>query len=344
MRKLVSSVLLVSTTLASVAHAEPPAAPAPATEAPASAAPAAAPTPEVLKEAADHYQRGLSLYGEGEFVLALVEFERAYQLTPNYRVLYNIGQVRIQLGRYAKGREALEEYLKQGGTSINAERTAAVTKDLEMLAERTAMLNVVVNEPGADVAVDGRVVGQSPLAAPLVIDAGEHTLDVRKVGFYDKSSQVTLAGRDEIEVKVDLLKIPEVQASPVIVEQHTDKPASNKTARTAAYVGWAATGAFAVTAGVFGYLGIKKANDLESARTDLGVQTSQLDNLKSSASNLLLAADIAGGAAAIAGGISLYLTLSSREHPAQPSAPKPGTVSSLGLGFGPQGVRLHGEF
>jgi tetratricopeptide (TPR) repeat protein len=341
MRNVISSVLLVSTTLASVAHAQAPAA---AADAPASTAPAAAPTPEVLKESADHYQRGLSLYGEGEFVLALVEFERAYQLTPNYRVLYNIGQVRIQLGRYAKGREALEEYLKQGGDSINAERTTAVKKDLEMLAERTAVLSVVVSEPGADVAVDGRVVGVSPLAAPLVIDAGEHTLDVRKGGFYDKSSQVTLAGRDQIEVKLDLLKIPEAQASRVIVEQHTDKPQATKTARTAAYVGWAATGTFAVTAGVFGYLGIKKANDLESMRTNFGVTTSQLDSTKSSASNLLLAADIAGGVAAIAGGVSLYLTLSSREHSAQPSAPKPGTVSSLGLGFSPQGVRLNGEF
>jgi tetratricopeptide (TPR) repeat protein len=340
MRIVISSVLVASMSLASVASAQ---APAPAVDAPASAPPAS-PTPEALKEAADHYQRGLSLYGEGEFVLALVEFERAYQLTPNYRVLYNIGQVRIQLGRYAKGREALEEYLKQGGASINAARTEAVKKDLDMLAERTAMLSVLVNEPGADVAVDGRVVGVSPLTGPLVIDAGEHTLDVRKAGFYDKSSQVTLAGRDQIEVKLELLKIPEAQASRVIVER-TDKAPPTKAMRTAAYVGWTATGTLAVTAGVLGYFGITKANQLESMRTDYGVSRAQLDGAKSNASTLLLAADITGGLAAVAGGVSLYLTIASREHPPQPSSPKPGTVStSMGLGFSPQGIRLRGTF
>ena len=335
MRILVSSVLL-ATTLASVARAEAPAA------APASAAAPAAPTAEALKEAAEHYQRGLSLYGEGEFVLALVEFERAYQLTPNYRVLYNIGQVRIQLGRYAKGREALEEYLKQGGSSINAARVEAVNKDLAMLAERTAMLNVIVNEPGADVSVDTRVVGVSPLAAPLVIDAGEHTVEVRKAGFYDKSTQVTLAGRDKIEVKLDLLKIPEAQAARVIVE-HPDKPAPTKN-RTAAYVGWTATGTLAVTAGVLGYFGITKANQLASLRTTYGVTRGQLDSTKSSASSLLLAADIAGGVALVAGGVSLYLTLS-RERPSQPSSPKPGAVgTTIGLGFSPREIRLRATF
>src|SRR6187431_3094612 len=79
-------------------------------EAPASAStPSPAISAEVLKEAGERYARGLSLYGDGEFLLALVEFERAYQLSNNYKVLYNIGQVRIQLGRYAKAKEALED-------------------------------------------------------------------------------------------------------------------------------------------------------------------------------------------------------------------------------------------
>ena len=101
----------------------PAAAAAPSAQAPTAAPSAQAPAPpsaEVLKEAGERYARGLSLYGDGEFLLALVEFERAYQLSNNYKVLYNIGQVRIQLGRYAKAKEALEEYLKIGGSSLSA--------------------------------------------------------------------------------------------------------------------------------------------------------------------------------------------------------------------------------
>src|SRR4051812_42022924 len=173
-----------------------PEAPAPATAA------TAPPSAEVLKEAGERYARGLSLYGDGEFLLALVEFERAYQLSNNYKVLYNIGQVRIQLGRYAKAKEALEDYLKAGGANLSADRTQAVHKDLATLAERTASLNVVTPEAGADISLDGKIIGTSPLTAPLIVDAGEHNLVLHKSGFYDSAQSVTLAGHDQLELKV----------------------------------------------------------------------------------------------------------------------------------------------
>ena len=303
----------------------------------ADAAAESAPTPQAMKEAGERYERGLSLYSGGEYLLALVEFERAYQLAPNYRVLYNVGQVRIQLARYSKAREALEEYLRQGGDEINAERRKAVEADLQMLAERTAKLAIVSNEPGADIALDGVGVGTTPLAEPIVVDAGEHTVEVRKNGFYGKSSHVTLAGRDDLEVRLDITKIPESKA--VVVEGGSSRPD-----RSLVWVGWAATGALAVGAGVVGYLGVTKANDLESMRTDYGVTRNQLDDTKNSARTLFMISDIAGAAAVLTAGASLYFTLatsgsSSSEKPPQ-QQPKP----KVGLGVTPFGVRVSGAF
>jgi tetratricopeptide (TPR) repeat protein len=316
--------------------------PADAKPADAAAAPAegaAQPTPQALKEAAERYERGLSLYSGGEYLLALVEFERAYQLAPNYRVLYNVGQVRIQLARYSKAREALEEYLRQGGEEINAERRKAVEADLQMLAERTAKLAIASNEPGADIAVDGVSVGTTPLAEPVVVDAGEHTVEVRKNGFYPKSSHVTLAGRDDLEVRLDITKMPESKA--VVLESGPNKGPD----RSLVWVGWAATGALAVGAGVVGYLGVTKANDLESMRTDYGVTRQQLDDTKNSARTLFMISDIAGAAAVLTAGASLYFTLatsgsssSEKAPPAQQPKPK------VGVGVTPFGVRVSGAF
>ncbi len=305
----------------------------------APAATAAGPSEENLKVAGERYQRGLASYAEGEYVLALVEFERAYQLAPNYRVLYNIGQVRIQLGRYAKAREALEEYLKQGGEEVAADRKKGVQTDLEMLGERTATLNVYVNEDGADISVDGAVVGTSPLSVPLVVDAGEHTVRVHKQGFYDKSSQVTLAGRDEVEVRAELSKLPEAPQS-VVVERPQVRQKDS-----AIWIGWATTGALAAGAGVAGYLGVTKANDLESMRTDYGVSRKKLDDTKSSARSLFIVADIVGGAAVIAGGISLYLTLSGSSSAER--APRPATpprAANLKFDVGPGSMAVSGTF
>ncbi|HWA70816.1 MAG TPA: PEGA domain-containing protein [Polyangiaceae bacterium] len=325
--------------IAPLASAQPAATDAPAAPAIADAAPAAAPTPEAIKEAAERYQRGLSIYAEGEYLLALVEFERAYQLAPNYRVLYNIGQVRIQLARYAKALEALQEYLKQGGDEIANERREAVMNDLKMLGERTAKLRLTINEPGADISIDGVLVGTAPLAEPIVVDAGEHTVEVRKGGFYDKSSFVTVAGREEAEVKVDLVKMP----PSAVVERHTDRYVEQKPDRSLMWIGWTATGTLAVGAGVVGYLGVTKANDLESMRTDYGVSKNKLDETKNSARTLFMVSDIMGAAAVVAGGVSLYLTLSSSSS-APEKPPASSTAPKVGLGVGPGSVKISGTF
>src|SRR5688572_11738325 len=54
---------------------QPAPSPAPAAE-PAAAAP---PSPEVLLEAKQRFDRGFELYEEGEYPLALIEFNRAYE-------------------------------------------------------------------------------------------------------------------------------------------------------------------------------------------------------------------------------------------------------------------------
>ncbi|MGC4091691.1 MAG: PEGA domain-containing protein [Polyangiaceae bacterium] len=337
---------------ASSAPAPAPAAPgAPSAEAPAAAnapsttagAEAAQPTPQALKEAGERYTRGLSLYSGGEYLLALVEFERAYQLAPNYRVLYNVGQVRIQLARYSKAREALEEYLKQGGDEINAERRKAVEADLQMLAERTAKLSIVSNEPAAEISLDGFAIGITPLAEPVVVDAGEHSVEVRKNGYYGKTTRVTLAGRDDLEVRLDITKIPESKA--VVVQGPTT---AQRPEKSLVWVGWATTGALAVGAGVVGYLGVTKANDLESMRTDYGVSRQQLDDTKNSARTLFMISDIAGAAAVLVGGASLYFTLannssSNTSGPEKAPAPQP-AKPKVGFGVTPYGVRVSGAF
>src|SRR5687768_4278200 len=89
--------------------ADPPPTAAPA--APATGAPADDAADPYKVEARQRYDRGIRLYAEGEFALAVIEFERAYTLVPDYRVLYNIGQVRIQLAQYARARKSLDQYL-----------------------------------------------------------------------------------------------------------------------------------------------------------------------------------------------------------------------------------------
>lgn len=44
-------------------------------------------------EARVHYAQGVDLYKDGKFEQASIAFERAYEIAPSYKILWNIGQV-----------------------------------------------------------------------------------------------------------------------------------------------------------------------------------------------------------------------------------------------------------
>jgi hypothetical protein len=296
-----------------------------------------------MEEAKQRFDRGLDLYTEGEYPLALIEFRRAYELVPNYRVLYNIGQVSIQLGQYANARRALEEYVQKGGDTIPADRRAAVTKDLSMLEQRTAFVEITVNIPGSDVLVDDVAVGKAPLSAALLVDAGIHRVIVRHPGYLQRNDQVTLAGGDRQSLAVTLELEPPEKSTIVVREREVQ---SNS---TLVIGGWVTTGALATAAVVTGVLGAGKAKDLKNLRTadpretsDLGAK---LDDTKSSARTLLLVSDVCSGAAVVVGGLSLWFTLNPLEQSSEgPVAASGDSARPLQLGYEANQLKLRGSF
>jgi tetratricopeptide (TPR) repeat protein len=299
----------------------------------APAAPAAGPSEAAIREASDHYEAGLELYADGEFKRAAIEFDRAYELVPNYRALYNIGQVRIQLHDYARAMKALQAYLKEGGDKIDAARKKAVDDDLAMLATRTATLVIETGEPGVEIFVDGQPAGVTPLSEPLLLDTGDRRLTLRKEGFHHREETITLASKDALTMRFDLRKVEKARDQVVYVA-----PSAQASDRTAWIWGtWSATAAFAAGAGVTGILGINAAEDLGEQRQKLGASSDQLESAQSRAVTLLRVADILGGAAIVTGGVALYLTLS------KPASPKE-KPKRAELKFTPRAVTLRTTF
>jgi hypothetical protein len=64
-------------------------------------------SPEQVSSARVHFLRGVESYKEGAFDIAVVEFTRAYEIAPNFRVLYNIAQSQAERHDYAA---ALSQY------------------------------------------------------------------------------------------------------------------------------------------------------------------------------------------------------------------------------------------
>jgi hypothetical protein len=306
---------------------------------------------EAKKKAKEHFETGLKLYEDSDYSLALIEFERAYSFVPDFRVLYNIGQVSIQLGRYAKASQALEHYLNDGGAKIPAARAASVRNDLKMLEGRTAHLRVHSNVEGADILLDDSLLSKTPVTEPLLVDAGEHRITLQKPGYVTRSQPLVLAGRDESTVEADLVEEPKAPQLPerpplvtlaippqnaIVVPPPPPPPPPNEWL----YVGWGATGLLAVGWAVTGIIGVRAASDLHNALNQ-PTNGSELQSLKNKARGWLLAADITGAAAVVTGGTTLYFTL---KHPNREQPTSHAGVSGINLGLGTGTVQFSGTF
>ena len=323
--------------------------PHPALAGEAEATPGAAvkdPESQARTEAAERFQKGLAFYGEGDFQLALIEFERAHQLVPDFRVLYNIGQVAIQLGRFARARTALEAYLREGNAQLDQERSAAVSKDLEMLRGRTAFLVLSGAPDGAEVLIDDLPQGETPLAGPLLLDAGEHRVVVRKAKHRLFTRWLTLAGAERLELSAALEA--DVDNSVIGVQpgqvQPVPEPPKSVERASSPYLtaGWVAAGSLAAGAIATGITGLVHANDLQALRAEPNPDRAALEATSAQASTWFLATDILAATALATAGVTLYFTLAQHDTTSHSSASA--QTQSLKLSVGPGSVRLFGTF
>jgi hypothetical protein len=172
------------------------------------------------KAAGEHYQRGLEIVSEhcrlpqgcGDYQAALDEFEQAYALSPNFEVLYNIGQANLALGRPRKAIDALERYLADGSEKVPPVRRAEVERQIAQLESSFGQLGVTTEPSGARVTVDGADIGTTPLSAVVKVVAGTHVVSASRPGAATVTRVVTLTEGQQETVNLALPDLPVASA------------------------------------------------------------------------------------------------------------------------------------
>lgn len=287
-----------------------------------------------VAQARKHFNQGLKLYKDGDFDAALVQFERAYAMKPNYKVLYNIAQSYFELHQYVEARDALRRYLKEGEGSIEADRRTAAEGDLADLERRIAHVLLQVNVDGATVYIDGKKVGVTPLAARVDVSEGQRTVSVEAPDRGSKQRVVRLAGGEEQTVEVQF-EAQAAAATPGAAGPAASGP--QKQADQGLGVGFWATGigalALGAGAGVTGFLALQAQDDHKAALGRFPATQSELDDSRDKAKTFALTTDILAGGAIICAGVATVLFITHDSGNAQ-----------VGLGVGPGNVSLQGKF
>lgn len=305
--------------------------------------------PASREEAQARFRRGLELYEENDFRTALVEFQRAYDLAPSFRILYNIAQVQYQLQDYAGALLAFERYLADGGEQIDRARRREVDKDIERLRVRVATLEIVV-EPGVEIHVDDVLVGVTPLSSPVVVSAGRRKVSARLDGHVAVTRVVDVAGGDTVSLEFDMVDtkpapapvVPVREPAPAVVEAPAPAPAVAldlpvDDEHAVPWVGWAVTGALAAGATVTGVLALRASGDLEDKRETPDVGRVALDDASRETKRWAIATDVLMAGAIVAGGVSLYWTL-------RPEREAPQSNSAVQWHVGPTSMGVIGAF
>lgn len=179
------------------------------TPAPLRAQPAVPPPAPTAKDSADakrHFEVGLKLYAERAFLEALGEFEASYRLGGRPSALKNMAQCHRDLKHFAEAYETYARMLAIHDAQLAPAEKAVIRSTLEELAVLTGTLKIAVSEDAADVELDGKSLGGTPLAAPKRVGLGGHKVRVTKAGFEPFEKDVALSSEQVLEMTVKLDK------------------------------------------------------------------------------------------------------------------------------------------
>ncbi len=185
--------------------------------------PARPKTPQ-QEEADRHFGSGVTLYKEGKFTEALAEFERAYEIAPHPLVLYNIAGCHRELSRYGEAVRYYRRFLDEGKDVVSKTRLDNAQAELTDILARVARVTVQVTVDGAELSLDGEVLGTTPLEMPLVLPPGEHRLTARVPGHRDAVRVVKVASGDELEVELSPAPAPAEPSEPARAKAPTRRP------------------------------------------------------------------------------------------------------------------------
>lgn len=162
------------------------------------------PSPAATAEARERYQRGVALFDERNYTAAMVEFQRAYELTRNPAVLFNISATHELSGHFVEALDAMHSYERDAPQELVARRRPEVDAALTRLRQRVGTVVVRFDAPELEVRVDGLVRASSEARAGLRVSAGRHRVSISAPHFQRREEEFDIAGGTTVSLSEPL--------------------------------------------------------------------------------------------------------------------------------------------
>jgi len=292
------------------------------------------PSDEDVDTARSHFKAGVDYYKDGDLNAALVEFKRSYAAVSNYRILYNIGQVCRELRDYTEAERYFKQYLKQGGSEIDAERKIEVENELARVKSRISAVLLSADPADAEFFVDDVSVGKGPLTDAVRVSAGTRRVSAAAPGRTRVTKVIDAVGGESASVHLELPLVVAPQAS------HQAKVQDKSGGVSPALLLGIGTGVLAVGTGVMAYLTHTKQSDYDDELRKVTTED-KVDSLRSDLKQFATITDVLLIATVVTGGATvLTMLLSGGESKPHPEKADTG----MRLALSPGSLQLSGQF
>lgn len=312
---------------------------------------------KITDAARKHFSAGVALLKDPDgarYEEAYREFKVAYEASPSWKILGNLGISAMKLERDGEAIEAFSRYLAEGKNELDPAERADIERDLGTLRASAVSLTLTITPGDASITDERTPVQGSPVRNRYQSQGGSLKLQIRP-GHHVITA--TAEGKSPLTLEFD--------AEPGTSRQHTfdfavaapskaavaaplpaPRPEGDAPATTAGrsrpipagvWAGVAATGVFAVGASVSGVMALGKNSDYQKAN---GQDRARAESLQSETKTWNLISDAMIAAAVISAGVTTVLYLK------RPEADASGLEVRISprVGLNQSGLSVEGAF
>jgi hypothetical protein len=157
-------------------------------------------------QATEYFQNGSALYKQSKFTEAEVQFQKAWDARKSFDVAANLGDCEIEIGQNREAAEHLAYAVREFPLSGKPALRDRLQQRFALARTRVGALKVRVSVPGAEVAVDDRVIGNAPLEDEVFVEPGAHAVTARLGEYETGRASVEVGKGASQEVTVVLVK------------------------------------------------------------------------------------------------------------------------------------------
>ncbi len=195
--------------------------------------------PEAKAKAQGLLTEGSRLYGEGDYAGALEKFNAAYDAYPSPKLMFNIGQANRDLSRPVEALASFEKFLRDA-TDASPETTADARRSVAELQGKLGRIMIHCETPGAQVTLDGKDVGVTPLADLVWATPGHHQVTARhaRAAFAIEEVDVAQGVVQVVNLRLQTVATPTAAAPAPAPEPVRDLHVADKPPSGGSHAGW----------------------------------------------------------------------------------------------------------